>query len=227
MRREHSDEECGLRCRAFFLAKIGEPLALIRKPLQKRGGPPDLTVLTMEFEDAVATLFEHDGVGVLHRTAAMGGESVAVEINYVDVRGAQRVAVLQNARTLVNQRIEATVCDFPCRYLTLHNARFVDPFANEFSHEGVRRLTALLAVFVPACAGFLAVPAEFTKAIFGKRLTNAGYFQVAIFFADAPADIEARDVAGGQGPHGHAEAGTGRVDGFGSRTFLDEDLGFS
>src|SRR5258708_35677250 len=127
MRREHSDEECGLRCRAFFLAKIGEPLALIRKPLKQRGGPPDLTVLTVEFGDAVANLFETDGVGVPHRTAAMGGESVAVEINYVDVRSAQRVAFLQTARAFVNQRIEATVCDFPCRYLTLPNHRLVDP----------------------------------------------------------------------------------------------------
>src|SRR5258708_16668046 len=97
MRREHSDEECGLRCRAFFLAKIGEPLALIRKPLQQRGGPPDLTVLTVEFEDAVANLFETDGVGVPHRTAAMGGGSVAVEINYVDVPCAHRLAGLHNA----------------------------------------------------------------------------------------------------------------------------------
>src|SRR5258708_2840489 len=143
----------------------------------------------------------------------MGGESVAVEIDYVDVRCAQR--------------IEATVCNCPCRYLTLHNARFVDPFANEFSHERVRRRTALIVVLVPACAGFLAVPAEFTKAIFGKRLTNAGYFQVAIFFADAPADIEAREVAGGQGPHGHAEAGKGLVYGFDARTFFDEELGFA
>jgi len=49
----------------------------------------------------------------------------------------------------------------------------------------------------------------------------------AIFFADAPADIQAREVAGGQGPHGHAEAGKGLVYGFDSRTFFDEELGFA
>src|SRR5260370_32954350 len=82
-------------------------------------------------------------------------------------------------------------------------------------------------VRVPARAGFLGVPAEFTKAIFGKRLTNAGYFQVAIFFADASADIETREVTGGQGPHGHAESGKGLVHSFDTRAFFDEELGFA
>ena len=57
-------------------------------------------------------LIQPDGVGIPHRTAAIGRESVAVQINDVDVDGAQRDAFLENARALIHQGIDATVDDF-------------------------------------------------------------------------------------------------------------------
>src|SRR5258708_33168918 len=149
----------------------------------------------MELGGALVDLFEADSVGVPHRAAAMRGKTVSVDVNNVDVRSAQRVTFFENASTFIDQRVEGTVGDFRGGDLTLRNTRFGDPLGNELSHERVRRRAALIVVFVPARAGFLAVPAEFAKVIFRKRLTNAGNFQVAIFFADAPADVEARKVA--------------------------------
>src|SRR6202050_5582548 len=101
-----------LRRHAFFLAELGECLALLCKALQQRGGPPDIAVLTMEFGDALVNFLEADGVGIPHGTAAECGKAVAVQINNVDVRSAQRIALLQNARPFFNQGIDAAICDF-------------------------------------------------------------------------------------------------------------------
>src|SRR5260370_12018184 len=110
----------------------------------------------------------------------MRGKTVSVDVNNVDVRSAQRVTFFENAGAFIDQRVQATVGDFRDGDLTLRNTRFGDPLGNELSHERVRRRAALIVVFVPARAGFLAVPAEFAKVIFRKRLTTTGNFPVSL-----------------------------------------------
>src|SRR5258706_15214440 len=182
---------------------------------------------TVKFIDTVVNPFEAHGVGIPHRAATMGREAVAVDINNVDVRSAQRIALLQNARTFVHQSVEAAIRDFGGGDLALHNAGFFDPLTDEFANDRIRRGAPLVVVFVPARAGFLTVAAEFTKAVFDERLADASHFQVTIFFANAPADIEPREVASGEGSHRHAEIGKGLVYGFDGCAFFNEKLRFT
>src|ERR1700758_998703 len=181
----------------------------------------------VKLTDTVVNPLEANRVGIPHRTAAMGREAVAVDINNVDVRSPQRIAFLQNTCTFVHQTVEATIRDFGGRDLSLHHTGFFDPLANEFANGRIRSCAPLAAVFVPARSGFLTVTAEFTKAVFDERLANAGHFEVTIFFANAPTHIESGKVAGGEGPHGHAEIGESLVDGFDARAFFDQELRFA
>src|SRR5260370_34959344 len=84
----------------------------------------------------------------------------------------------------------------------------------------------LFIVPVPAGTCFLAVAAELTEIIFAERLPNAGLLQVTIFLADAPTHVEAREVAGGERSHGHAEAAESFIDGFDAGAFFNKELGF-
>jgi hypothetical protein len=96
---------------------------LLGELFPQRSGLPNFTVLMVEFQDTLKDLLETDGIGIPHRTTSIGGQPIAVEINNVDVRSPQCVAFFQNARTLVDQRIEAAVCDFRDGDLTLYNPR--------------------------------------------------------------------------------------------------------
>ncbi len=50
-------------------------------------------------------------VRIEHGAAAIGGETVAVEIHQIDVRGSLRDAVLEDAGAFVDQRIDAALDD--------------------------------------------------------------------------------------------------------------------
>ena len=68
--------------------------------------------MAVKFGDTRVDLFQADRVRVPHRTAAICGKAVAIDINDVDIRSAQRVAFLENARAFVDQSVEATIHDF-------------------------------------------------------------------------------------------------------------------
>src|SRR5258708_10842314 len=70
---------------ALFSTILSKSLALFRKLFQQRCGLPGFTMLALEFTDAVVNPFEAHCVGIPHRTAAISGEAVAVDINDVDV----------------------------------------------------------------------------------------------------------------------------------------------
>ena len=55
---------------------------------------------------AVVDLLQADAVGVEHRAAAPGREAVAGQVDDVDVGGAQREALLEDARAFVDQRVD-------------------------------------------------------------------------------------------------------------------------
>ena len=63
--------------------------------------------------------------------------------------------------------------------------------------------------------------------VFDKRLANSGRFQMTIFFANAPADIEPRKVSCGERAHCHAEIGESLIDGFDASSFFNEELRFA
>src|SRR5271168_3616122 len=149
-----------LNCRAFFLAEVCEGFALFREPLQQRGRPPRFTMLAVEFRDTLQNFFEANGVGIPHRTATMCGKTVAVQINDVDVGSTQSVTFFQNARTLVDERVDTAIRDFLGGDLPLHNSGLGNPFANEFIDSRVRDCPPLVIISIPTCAGFLPESAE-------------------------------------------------------------------
>src|SRR5271154_3169590 len=181
----------------------------------------------MKFFDAGQDFFQAYGVGVPHGAAAMGGEAVAVQVDDVDVGSAESVAFFENARALVDKGIEAAVRDFVGGDLMLRSAGFGDPLFDEGVYFGIGRGSAILVVFVPAAAGFLAETAEFAEFIFGERLADTWLFEMAIFLADAPADIKAGEVSGGERTHGEAEVGERFVDGWDAGAFFNEELRFA
>ena len=111
------------RC-AFFLAELRETPALSCQALKQRRRLPVFTVLPVEFGDAFVNVFQADRIRVPHRTSAMGGETVAIEINDVDIRSAQREAFFKNACTFVDQSVHAAVHNFAGRYFALRDTGF-------------------------------------------------------------------------------------------------------
>src|SRR5690242_9634242 len=75
-----------------------------RQFLEQRRGRPQLAVLPLELANAIVDLLQAYGIGVPHRTATECREAVAVQVNNVDVHGAQSVALFKDARALVYQR---------------------------------------------------------------------------------------------------------------------------
>src|SRR5258708_12009637 len=85
----------------------------------------------------------------------------------------------------------------------------------------------LVVIFVPAGPSFLSIAPKLAKIIFSKRLANAWLLQVTIFLADAPSNIETREVACRQRPHGHTVVVERFIDGFDAGAFFDEELRFA
>ena len=168
-----------------------------------------------------------DGIREPHRPAAIRGKAVAVEIDDVDIDRAERVALFENARAFVDERIDAAIDNFIRGNLPLRDACLGSPLAHEGRDFGIGNRAAIFVVLVPARAGFLAVPPHFAQAISGKRLPNSRLFQVSIFFANAPAHVEARKIADGQRPHGHAEFDKRFVDRFDACALFDQKDGLA
>src|ERR1700752_1899177 len=136
----------GLNCRAFFLAELRESLALSRQALKYGPGLPVFTLLPGEFRHAVVNAFQTEGIRVPHRAAALGRETVAVEINNVYVRSAQRVTFFENARTFVDQGIHAAINNLAGGYFALRNALVRGPLARERSDFRIARSLSFLVV---------------------------------------------------------------------------------
>ena len=119
-----------LRSCALFSAKLSKRLALFGKLFQQGGGLPDFPMFTLKFGNAIVNLFQSHRVGIPHRSAAMRGETVTVDINNVDVGSTQRDALLQNARPFVHQSVEAAIGNFVRRDFSLRNFGFFHPLAD-------------------------------------------------------------------------------------------------
>src|SRR5260370_3399348 len=211
---------------ALFFGEFGECFALLGERLQQRSGAPGFARLLVKFADAIVNILQTHSIRIPHRAATIGRETVAVEIDDIDVHGAKGKTFFEDARTFVDERVEAAIYDFLSADLALRNVRFGNPACNEPNHLRVRSWPTLFIVSVPAGTCFLAVAAELTEIIFAERLPNAGLLQVTIFLAHAPTHVEAREVAGGERSHGHAEAAESFIDGFDADACFSKELGF-
>src|SRR5580700_5079333 len=162
-------------------------------------------MLLVKFFNAIVNFFETNCIGVPHGSAAMGREAVAVEIDNVNVDGAQGVTFFENAGAFIDQRVDAAIDDFFLGNFSLGNASFDRPFSYQLGDFGIKNGVAVFVILVPASTGFLAVTAHLAETVSSKSLAYSGLLQVAIFFADSPADIETREIADSERAHGHAE----------------------
>ena len=81
----HSDQSCS---GARFLIEVGKALAFFSQTLEQRSGLPEFAVLLMKFADAIVNFFQADRIRIPHRAAAVRRETVAGEIDDVDIDGA-------------------------------------------------------------------------------------------------------------------------------------------
>src|SRR5258708_10604336 len=85
----------------------------------------------------------------------------------------------------------------------------------------------LVVIFVPAGPSLLSIAPKLAKIIFSERLANAWLLQVTIFLADAPSDVETREVACRHRSKGHPVVVERFIDGFDARAFFDKELRFA
>src|SRR5467141_1556082 len=216
-----------LRSGFLLFIEFSEGLALLGELLHQRSGGPHFAVLLLEFADSFINCFQTNGVRIQHGTTAISRETIAVEIDDIDVHGAQRIALYEDPRALVHKSVEAAIDDFFSRDLALRNSCFGGPLPHQLSHFGGGKGVPLVVIFVPACPGLLAISAELTEIIFAERLSNTGLLQVTIFLADAPTDIETREISCRQRSHSHAEVVERFIDSFNAGALFDEELRFA
>src|SRR6266404_3646828 len=100
----------GRSCLLFI--EFSERFALPSELHQKRRWRPDFAVLLLEFADSFINCFQTNGVRIPHGTTAISRETIAVEIDDIDVHGAQRIALYEDPRALVHKSVEAAIDDF-------------------------------------------------------------------------------------------------------------------
>src|SRR3984893_4420562 len=142
-------QQLSLCSRPFFPLKLGEGFSQPCQSFQQWCGLPDFAMKAVKFRNPLIHSLQSNSIRVPHRTTAMCRKSVAIEINNVDIRSAQSVAFLQDARPLVDQAIQAAIFDFRGENLTLRNARLDNSLANQLIiNNGIPGSATLVVVLV-------------------------------------------------------------------------------
>src|SRR5207253_1417427 len=175
-----------------------------------------------KFKNAAVDILEVNGIRVPHWSAAMSGEAIAVDVDDVDVPGAQCVAFFEDARAFVYQGVEAAVHNFFAGNLPLRNFRFRRPFSYQSGYFRIGDGAPIFVVFVPPRSVFLAESPHFAKAVSREGLANAGFLKMSVLLANSPANIESREVSHGQRSHGQAEIVERAVDFLNGRSFFQQ-----
>src|SRR5712691_2900551 len=216
---------CQDACAPSAGTEITEALALFRQPLEKRRGRPGLAVTGVEGRHVGVDLLEPDLVGVEHGAAAVAREAVAVEVGDVDVARAKRDALLEDARALVDERPEAAREHLVVADRAPRDAAVFRASGDDRLHRGIglgRARAGLVAV--PSGGGLLAEAPLLAEPIAHMRVAQVLPARGGLALADAPADIEPRQVLHGERAHGEAEIVDDLVDLLGRRALLDEEL---
>src|SRR6202171_3643563 len=211
----------------LLLVEVGEAFAFFRQLFQEWRWLPPMAMLLVKFNDAFINFFQAHRVCEAHRAAALVGKTVAGEIDDVDVHGPQRVTLFQNARTFVDQGVNAAVDNFLCADLPLLDASFSCPLTDQLSNFRIGNGATLGVIFVPTCASLLTVTAQLAQIVFRQRLASTRFFQMTILFAEATAYSEPGKIAHGQRAHGHAVVVERFVDRLDTRAFFHQELRFT
>src|ERR1700722_15784844 len=189
----------------MFLTELSECLVGLGEALQQRSRLPEFPMLLAEFAHPVINFFQTHGVGIPHWASAIRRKSIAVDIDDVDIPRAQRVTLFKNAGTFVDQGIDAAVDHFGSKNFTLRNSGFGGPLPHQGRHVRIGHGAALVFVTVPASQRLLAVATHLAKTILSDGLANPGFFQMAIFLPNPPANIQSGKITRREWTHGHAE----------------------
>src|SRR5215471_15885779 len=174
---------------ALFLV-FGEGFPKLSELLEQRRGFPKFALLLLKFENAVVDFFQANSIGIPHRAATIGGETVAVDINDIDIHGAKCGAVFEDAGAFVHQRVDTAIDNLLPRNCSLTDAVFRGPLFHQGGDLGIERRLAVFIVFIPASPGLLAEAPHFAEPVSGKGLAHARLFEMTMLLANAPTDVE-------------------------------------
>src|SRR3989442_7654925 len=130
----------------LWFMEFGDRPALLGELLQERRGRPDFAVLLLKFADLFVNGFQANGVRMPHGTTAIGRKSVAVQVNDVNIDGAQGIAVIEDTSAFVHERVKAAIDDFFSRDLALGNPCFGGPLSYQLSYFGVGKGAPLVVI---------------------------------------------------------------------------------
>src|SRR5207247_4210055 len=147
------------------------------------------------------------------------------EIGDVDVARAKRDPLLENARALVDEGPQAAREDFLVTDRAPRDAAFLGTGGDHRLHLGVRLGRARAGfVAVPAGARLLAEAPLFAKLVAHLRIAQVLPPRGCLALADAPADVQTRQILHGEGAHGEAEVVDDLVHLLRRCTLLHEEL---
>src|SRR5208282_1907464 len=171
-------------------------------------------------------VFQAHGVGIPHRAPAICRKPITIQVDDIDIDGAQRVTLFKDAGTFVHQGVDAAIDHFGSGNVALRNSGFGGPLPYEGTDFRISCSATLFVIAVPAGQSLLAIATHLAKTILSNGLANTRFFQVAIFLANPPANIQSGKIARREWTHGHAELNQRVVNGFHVRAFFDQKLGF-
>src|SRR5436305_673943 len=132
-----------------------ERAAFVGELVEQRGRLVALVAgFPRELAQPVADLLQADRVGPMHRAAAPGREAVAIKPDHVDVARARRDALLEDARALVDLRIDQPLNDLFLRNVAPLHAEPYRGIDDQLLDLGVGTRRAAL-VEIEALAGLL------------------------------------------------------------------------
>src|SRR3954451_6894490 len=105
-------------CRRLMLPVEVRESGAVRGETAKQGRrlPEFIAVAFAKFLDAAEHRLQPYRVGVEHGTAAPGGESVAVEVDDVDIRRSQGDSLAEDMRAFIHQREDGAIDNFVTIY---------------------------------------------------------------------------------------------------------------
>src|SRR5919201_3273919 len=181
--------QSGVRAVETITASVIEPPSFFREFDEQRRGLPLVAVIALlESLDRAEHPVQSHGVGVEHRPAPIGREAVARQVHHIDVRRAERDALLENVRAFVGERIDAALDDF----FIADRPRLVAHLTAVLREHVLdlpvgNGLAAPRLVAIPAAPGLLAVPALLGDAV-GELAVDEVRPLLGAALADLPAD---------------------------------------
>src|SRR3974390_1390559 len=140
---------CGdTACPRLLRIQAAERTTLPGQPPEQRRRLPELAELAMKFGHAVVDFLHAYGVGIPHRAAAIRRETVSGQVHGVDIGGAQRVTLFQDARAFVDHGVNRALDDLLRGDGALRHAGLARGLSDERLDLRIRRSLARFIVAI-------------------------------------------------------------------------------